>query len=94
MNYWGYRIDTRARDYFYEEIEKGNLRQGWGYMESQDLRLGKGTDESAKGNFPIYEKVKRGDILLVPRAGNWNNIAIVEATDDFCTGYRFEIDPG
>ncbi|MBO7632052.1 MAG: hypothetical protein J6S78_06965 [Lachnospiraceae bacterium] len=92
MNYWGYRIDTRARDYFYEEIEKGNLRQGWGYMESQNLMLGERTDESARGNFPIYERVKKGDILLVPRVGNWNNITIVEATEDFNTGYRFEID--
>ena len=94
MNYWGYRIDVRNREYFYNEILEGRLRQGWGYDDSQDLTLGDKTDKSAKGNFPIYNKVKKGDILLVPRVEAWDEIAIVEATEDFDKGYKFSIDEG
>ena len=30
-NYWGYRINTAKQEYFYKELLKGRLRQGWGY---------------------------------------------------------------
>ncbi|WP_051533562.1 hypothetical protein [Anaerovibrio sp. RM50] len=91
-NYWGYRIDTNARDYFYKEIRDGRLRQGWGFNESQNLK-GNNVDVSARRNFPIINRVKKGDILLVPRIEGWDEIAIVEATDDFYNGYEFTIDP-
>ena len=94
MNYWGYRIDVDNREYFYNEIIEGRLRQGWGYDKSQDLSLGEQTDKSAKGNFPIYNKVKKGDILLIPRIESWDEITIVEATEDFNKGYKFSIDAG
>ena len=92
-NYWGYRIDTRNRKYFFDEINKGFLRQGWGYHVNQDLRNLDDTEVSARRNFPIFNKVKKGDILLVPRLESWDEIAIVEATKDFNTGYDFSIDP-
>lgn len=91
MSYWGYRIDNSNRDFFYDEIKQGRLRQGWGYMESQDLRRGVDTDYSAKRNFPIFNKVKKGDYLLVPRIEAWDEIVIVRATEDFCKGYYFSI---
>lgn len=94
-NYWGYRIDVDLRDYFFKEIQEGRLRQGWGYKKTQDLRSDK-VDETARGNLPIFKKVKKGDILLVPRIESWDEVAIVEATEDFDNkdnGYRFEIDP-
>lgn len=37
-NYWGYRIDTNEIDFFRKELERGILRQGWGWNEKQDLR--------------------------------------------------------
>lgn len=40
----------------------------------------------------IYDQVKKGDILLVPRLPEWERVAIVEAVEDFDKGYRFEID--
>ena len=91
-NYWGYRIDTNAREYFYKEILEKRLRQGWGFNESQNLK-GNTVDVSARRNFPILNKVKKGDILLVPRIEGWDEVAIVEATDDFDNGYEFKIDP-
>lgn len=91
MNYWGYRIDTDKREYFYDEIREGKLRQGWGYENTHDLRC-KTVDEIAKRNFPIFNKVKKGDILLVPRIEGWDEIVIVRATEDFDKGYHFSID--
>ncbi len=91
-SYWGYRIDTSSIEYFAKELEKCTLRQGWGYDKRQDLR--KFTlDEGAKRNFVIKERVKKGDILLIPRLPEWGLVAIVEATDNFDNGYSFEIDP-
>ncbi len=92
INYWGFRIDTSNRSYFYDEMLKGNLRQGWGYNVSQNLKSDK-VDTSARRNLPIYNKVKKGDILLVPHIAEWDEIAIVEAVEDFDKGYKFEIDP-
>ena len=65
-NYWGYRIDTDHIDFFRRELENGILRQGWGWDQEQDLRDLK-MDEGAKRNLPIYSKVKKNDILLIPR---------------------------
>jgi hypothetical protein len=89
-NYWGYRIDTRKTKYFNSELEQGRLRQGWGYEEWQ--KLPDTFDRGARGNLLIYKRVKKGDILLIPRIPDWNDITIVEATEDFETGYKFEID--
>ena len=92
-NYYGYRISTRTQeiiDFFAKEMEAGRLRQGWGFEENQDLNHFNGSDE-AKRNFKIYENVKKGDILLVPEIIGKNKIAVVEATEDFNKGYKFEI---
>jgi hypothetical protein len=37
-------------------------------------------------------KNKKGDILLVPHLPDWDDVAIVEATEDWRQGYKFEID--
>ena len=52
-------------------------------------------DSGARKNLSMYEKVKKGDILLIPRLPDWGSVAIVEATqdwDDKEKGYKFEID--
>jgi hypothetical protein len=89
--YWGYRIDTNNTSFFRSELEQQRLRQGWGYDEGQDLRV-LTVDKGAKRNLSILKKVKKGDILLVPRLPNRKEVAIVEALEDFKDGYRFEID--
>lgn len=40
----------------------------------------------------IFNKVKKGDILLVPRLPTWDEVAVLEATEDFSNGYEFSID--
>jgi len=89
-NYWGYRIDTNKIEFFSNELAQGRLRQGWGYLEGQDLRK-LTTDEGAKRNLSMFRKVKKNDILLVPNLPAWGCVAIVEATEDWEIGYRFDI---
>lgn len=90
-NYWGYRISKHHAAYFDSELKQGRLRQGWGYNEGQNLKNFT-VDEGAGRNRPML-RVKKGDILLIPRLPSWGEVAIVEATDDWSTAYRFEIDP-
>jgi hypothetical protein len=89
--YWCYRIDNKSADFFWNELREGRLRQGWGYSEEQDLRRSK-IDKGAGRNRPMFNYVKKGDILLVPHLPSWGEIAIVEATEDWNIGYKFEID--
>lgn len=74
-----------------DELNNGRLRQGWGWDERQNLRNFR-MDEGAGRNRPMFQKVKKGDILLVPQLPSWGQIAIVEATDDWSNGYEFNID--
>ena len=92
-NYWGYRIDVKNQDFFFKELEQGRLRQGWGYAENQ--KLPDTTDSGARKNLSMYNNVKKGDILLIPRLPDWGSVAIAEAAEDWNNeekGYRFEID--
>ena len=89
-NYWGYRIDVKNQDFFFKELEQGRLRQGWGYAENQKLPDTK--DSDARKNFSMYNNVKKGDILLIPRLPDWGSVAIAEAIEDWNEGYKFEID--
>ena len=52
-------------------------------------------DSGARNNLSMYDKVKKGDILLIPRLPDWGSVAIAEAVEDWNDkekGYRFEID--
>jgi hypothetical protein len=92
-NYWGYRIDTRAIDFFSSELKEGRLRQGWGWDKGQDLR-NMTKDDGAKRNKSIMQRVKKDDIILIPRLPDWDHVMIARATADWNQGYRFEISQG
>jgi hypothetical protein len=92
-NYWGYRIDTSAIDYFTKELREGRLRQGWGWHEEQNLRIMK-KDEGASKNLPMMNRVKKGDILIIPRLPDWDHVTIAEALDDWDKAYEFSISAG
>lgn len=91
-NYWGYRIDKLNIEFFRNKLEQGRLHQGWGKKPEQAL-TNPDLSGGAKRNLPIYNKVKKGDILLVPRLPNHHEVAIVEATEDFNLGYTYLPDP-
>ena len=88
---WGFRIATGHIEYLAEELEHGRLRQGWGYDQGQNLR-NLTFDAGARRNLRMLN-VRKGDLLLVPRLPVWNLVAIVEATEDWSSGYKFAIDP-
>lgn len=87
IRYWGYRINTRDIPLFREELEQGRLRQGWS-GPGQDLR-GSSLKSGARRNLRMFREVKQGHVLLVPRLPEWDRVAIVEATEDWKSGYRF-----
>lgn len=89
-NYWCYRVDTNQIKFLAAELNEGRLRQGWGWNNLQDLRDFK-LDEGAGRNKPMFNKVKKGDILLIPQLPNWGEVALAEATEDWDKGYIFEV---
>ena len=98
--YWGFRVDVSNPDaypdYYNSELKNGVLRQGWGYLEDHNLKC-KNRETAPRGlraNFRMYDEVKRGDIILIPRIPEWETVTIAEATEDWNDGYRFEIDEG
>lgn len=90
-NYWCFRIDNGRIPFFWKELLNGKLRQGWGYDQRQDLR-NLTFDGGAKRNLPMFHKVKKGDILLVPYLPEWGKVALIEAAEDWNKGYQFEIE--
>ena len=95
-NYWGFRINWRkeaAFNFLKKEILEGRLRQGWGWCEAQKLPHPT-LNEGEKGNLPIFQKVRKGDYLLVPHVPSCHFVTIVRAIEDFNDGgYEFHIDP-
>tara|TARA_B100001094_G_C18185470_1_gene803527 strand:- start:472 stop:1392 length:921 start_codon:yes stop_codon:yes gene_type:complete len=78
-------------DFFFEELKEGRLRQGWGFDPGQDLRDFT-VDKKAKPNLSIFNSVKKGDILVIPRLPTWDEVMLAEATEDFNQGYQYQID--
>ena len=105
-NYWGFRIDTNCPKYphyYNNQLENHEvLRQGWGSRTKHDLsqqpKLPNGEYDWERisrdlyANIRMYKKVKKDDIILIPRIPEWHFVTIAEATKDWKTGYEFEID--
>jgi len=97
-NYWAMRFDTQNRKLLYEELEKGKLRQGWGYSPELNLRLIK---EKIKRGEPLTPEqknvwrwqrrmltdekdgIKKGDIIIIPNMPGDGMFMIVEVTGDY-----------
>lgn len=93
-NFWGFRINWRnekAFEFLKKEIQENRLRQGWGFDERQELPHPT-LDQGERANLPIYQKVKKGDYLLIPHVPSYPYVTIVQASEDFDTGYKFDID--
>lgn len=92
-NYWGFRTHWRnpeAHKFIRKELQDGRLRQGWGWLDGQKLPECI-EDQGARRNLPIYNNVKKGDILLIPHVPSYSEVTIVRATEDFASGYKYEI---
>lgn len=102
--YWGFRVDVENPyvypDYYNTELRKNRvLRQGWGYDKDHNLKCWNRENvppelRGLRANFRMYDEVKKGDIILIPRIPKWETVTIAEATEDWNTGYQFEIDEG
>lgn len=93
--YWCFRIDTwRSPDFYVDQLKKhGRLRQGWGWSDDQDLgKIVAPVPKDQKPNLRMFNEVKKGDIILVPRIPEWPFVTIARATEDWDVGYLFEID--
>ena len=72
------------------------------YCKERNLLVASWIEETISGTKKVDErklgkllgKVKKGDILLIPRLPDWGSVAIAEAVEDWNDeekGYRFEI---
>ena len=86
--YWVSRIDKKNIDFFRNELDQGRLRQGWGWREDQNLRS-RTFDGGASRNQRMFNEVKRNHIVLVPHLPDYGQVTVVEATEDWNSGYRF-----
>jgi hypothetical protein len=101
--YWIMRVDHReAKNFLWNELKAGRLRQGWGYREDQNLdtiaaRKKKGaalTDEQQdtwRGNRRMLgsepDSIQKDDIVLVPHLPEDRHWSIARVVGP----YRFEI---
>ncbi|MDC0750004.1 restriction endonuclease [Polyangium mundeleinium] len=101
--YWVMRVDHRgAKDFLWNELKAGRLRQGWGYREDQNLetiaarkRKDAGiTDEQQaawRGNRRMLgaepDSIQKGDVILVAHLPNDRHWSIVRVVGP----YRFQI---
>ena len=98
-HYWGFRTDTSVRrEYYNDQLGSPSqpvLRQGWGWDANQDLRKvveQADTPRDQRANVRMYQCVKKGDFILVPRLPEWEQVTIAQAVEDWDTGYQFEVD--
>ena len=88
--YWVSRIDKKNIAFFRDELDQGRLRQGWGYKEDQNLR-NMTLDRDTLRNKRMFEEVKREDMVLIPHLPDSGQVTIVRATEDWDSGYKFDI---
>lgn len=88
LNCWFWNIDANAQKYFADELEKGRLRQGWGYSDTLDLRKLKGKLADGKSLEPkeqeawsrcwyMVDAIKPGDLVAVKNAPDRDKFTIV-----------------
>lgn len=106
-NYWVMRTDRRTdeiKNFLWNELKQGRLRQGWGWLLEQDLRVIDATadsdmtdeqHESWSGNRRMLEShgdgIKPDDYILVPhlpQEGSWSVVRRLDAP------YTFDLNNG
>lgn len=101
--YWIMRVDHReAKNFLWNELKAGRLRQGWGYREDQNLdtiaaRKKKGAalideqQDTWRGNRRMLgsepDSIQKDDIVLVPHLPEDRHWSIARVVGP----YRFEI---
>ena len=86
--YWICRTDKTRRKFITDRVHDGELRQGWGWLDGQNLR-NQTIDKGARRNRSML-RVKAGDLILLPHIPEYGLIAITEAESDWRDSYRYE----
>ncbi len=94
MECWFWNIDPSAQDYFSSELDKGTLRQGWGYDERLKLsKLKTKTDDHIAfddeeqrawdrcNTMLLY--IKEGDLIVVKNVPTREQFTIVEVKGSY-----------
>jgi len=100
--YWAMRTYCEIPDYFFKELKQGRMRQGWGWLQEQDLRkirqlvqqeeqLAPDQKDAWKGRRLLESEpdgMQIGDIVILPNLPKAGYWSIVKVTGN----YYFEID--
>ena len=92
MAYYAFRIqDSHAKELL-DELRIGRLHQGWGYDSKLNLRKKQTArqDKGARKNYPIKDRVKENDFLLVINMPDKEHVTLAQATKDFSEGYMYD----
>jgi len=102
--YWVIRSKKEEASFFFEELQEGRLRQGWGWQDNQDLRLiakkmlsGEELTPEQKscwsGNRRLNpaeaDSVKEGDYIVSPNLPSASQWCLSKVSG----GYSYSIDP-
>ncbi len=92
MAYYAFRIKDSSAKVLFEELKIGRLHQGWGYDPKFNLRekMTARHDKGARKNYPIKDRVKNEDFLLVINMPDKNHVTLAQATKDFSKGYIYD----
>ncbi len=94
MACWFWNIDKDYSDFFKSELQRGFLRQGWGYNENLDLKK---LQEKVEKNEPLIKEeqeafnrccsmllhIKKGDFVCVKNLPTNQHFTIVEVIGDY-----------
>lgn len=98
MRCWAIRTDKDNKKLIWEELQRGKLRQGWGYDESQDLKsisrkLESGStltlmEEHAWRNRRMLDtegenNIKKGDLIFLPNLPEQSRFTIVRVSGPY-----------
>jgi hypothetical protein len=102
MRYWAMRTDQARRDFIWQEVQAGRLRQGWGMDPADDLERIQGFRRAGvrftdwqraiwRGNRRLLptepDGMHVGDLVVLAHLPNRGFWSIAKVTG----GYRFEV---
>lgn len=99
MECWFWNIDISNQSYFIEELQKGRLRQGWGFRDKLNLRklqdkvstnisLDSEEQEAWSRCRAMLQSIQKGDLIAVKNIPSRDQFTLVRVRDK----YDFQID--
>ena len=103
LSCWFWNIDSRAQQYFADELKAGRLRQGWGYAPNLDLRKlkqklvdGNSLDSKEQEAWSrcgyMVDAIKPGDLVVVKNAPDRDKFTIAKVVGPYGFTFGFRED--